>query len=68
MRNRLSTQTTRALLCLGAWSAHGFVQHNHLADVAKLPELAANHYDVESMEVGWDAIDLVRAESDRNAD
>ena len=53
-RNRLSSQSIRALLCLGSWSVAGFVKS---ADVQKLEpfgEIEGNE-DVELAE-GWDSI------------
>ena len=61
VRNRLSAQTTRALLCLGAWSVHGFIKKADLIDVAKLPDVKAPVSDVE-MEDGWDVITLIRSD------
>ncbi|KAJ8455290.1 hypothetical protein ONZ51_g12529 [Trametes cubensis] len=62
VRNRLSAQTTRALLCLGAWSVRGFIKKADLIDVAKLPDVKAPESDVE-MEDGWDVITLIRSDS-----
>ena len=53
-RNRLSTQSICALLCLRSWSIEGFVKN---ADVQKLEpfgEIEGNE-DVELAE-GWDSI------------
>ena len=54
----MSAQTTRALLCLGDWSARGYVMQSDLTDVSKLPELIESESDVD-MEDGWDVIQLV---------
>ncbi|KAJ3002262.1 hypothetical protein NUW54_g5941 [Trametes sanguinea] len=58
VRNRLSAQTTRALLCLGDWSVHGYIAQSDLADVAKMPEVDDSVYDDEQSGV-WDVIELV---------
>ena len=38
IRNRLSAQSTRALMCLGAWSKAGYVLSTDLTYAASLPE------------------------------
>ena len=55
----MSTQTTRALLCLGKWSLMGFVHNNDIKKIAKLPEVPEEDGDSEGevdMPDGWDAI------------
>ena len=39
IRNRLSAQSTHALLCLGYWSKMGFVSLEDLKAVASLPDV-----------------------------
>lgn len=39
IRNRLSAESTRSLLCLGAWYKGGIVRSADIAAAAKLPEL-----------------------------
>ena len=39
IRNHLSAQLTRALLCLGYWSKMGFVSLEDLKAVASLPDV-----------------------------
>jgi hypothetical protein len=46
IRNRLSAQTTRSLLCLGYWSRLGLIQDKDVTAVAKLPEIPGDD-DVE---------------------
>ena len=53
----MAAQTTRALLCLGAWSKAGYVKTSDLRKTAQLPELDGDASDFE-MEDGWDAIDV----------
>lgn len=54
VRNRLSAQTTRALLCLGEWSGKGFVRDKDIMAVATLADVdEENEADFEE---GWDAI------------
>jgi hypothetical protein len=38
-RSRLATQTTRAILCLGAWSKMGLVKDTDVLAVAKMKEV-----------------------------
>ena len=53
VRNRLSVDSTRALLCLGAWSQLGFVRKADILDAATLPDLKEEEEGVE------DKLDLV---------
>lgn len=53
IRNRLSAESTHALLCLGNWSLLGYVKDKDITAVTVLPELVAE----EELEQGWDAID-----------
>ena len=39
IRNRLSAQSTRALLCLGYWSKMGFIKLDDLKAAATLPDV-----------------------------
>ena len=39
IRNRLSAQSTRALLCLGYWSKMGFIKLEDLKAAATLPDV-----------------------------
>ncbi len=39
IRNRMSAESTRALLCLNNWSKQGFVKQEDLVEAAKLPEV-----------------------------
>ena len=56
-RSRLSAQTIRTLLCLGAWSMLGFVKPNDSAKATALKDLEGDQSDYE-MEDGWDDINL----------
>ena len=40
--NRLSVQSTHALMCLGAWSLLGYVRDSDIKAIVTLPELPAN--------------------------
>ena len=53
IRNRLSVNSTRALLCLGAWSKLGFVRKADIHDAVTLPDLKEGDSDME------DELDLV---------
>jgi hypothetical protein len=39
VRNRLSVDSTRALLCLGNWANHGMIKSEDIKEVAKLPDV-----------------------------
>jgi hypothetical protein len=39
VRNGLSVQSTRASICLGAWSKMGLVKDNDVMEVVKLPDV-----------------------------
>ncbi|EJD38752.1 hypothetical protein AURDEDRAFT_71918, partial [Auricularia subglabra TFB-10046 SS5] len=51
--NRLSGQSTRALLCLGEWSRAGLVKDEDIMKVVVLPEVTG---DEEAFDDGWDSI------------
>lgn len=53
IRNRLSVQSTRALLCLGVWSLMGYVKDKDLKAATVLPEADSNEKDLA---YDWDAI------------
>ena len=53
VRNALSVQSTRALLCLGAWSKMGLVKDTDVMLVAKLPDVDGCEAELD---VGWDKI------------
>lgn len=54
LRNRLSVQSTRALMCLGVWSRLGYVKDSDIKAVVILPEVSADIED--EVASGWDAI------------
>lgn len=51
-RNRLSTQSIRALLCLGEWSRAGFVKDKDILKVTAQAEVAGD--EELPYEEGWD--------------
>jgi hypothetical protein len=53
IRNRLSTQSIRALMCVGNWSRLGYVRDRDVQAVTTLPEVEG---DEEELLDGWDAI------------
>jgi hypothetical protein len=55
LRSRLSVQSTRALMCLGAWSHLGFVKDSDIKAVVRLPEIPASMKE-DDISVGWDNI------------
>lgn len=56
IRNRLTSQSTRALLCLGCWSLAGLVKDQDVHAVTIEKEIEGED---EEMPEGWDAIDTV---------
>jgi hypothetical protein len=52
-RSRLSTQTTRALLCLGPWSLLNMVKDSDVKIVAQMDDLEGDEGELDE---GWDAI------------
>jgi hypothetical protein len=53
IRNRLSAQSTRAIICLGSWSLLGLIKDSDIFDVTKLLEEPANpELDAEE----WEAV------------
>ncbi|OBZ79481.1 putative AC9 transposase [Grifola frondosa] len=55
VRSRLSAQSTRALICLGAWSRLGLVKDDDVKAVTVLAELEGED---QALEDGWDSIKL----------
>jgi hypothetical protein len=53
IRNRLTVASTRALMCLGAWSKLGLVCDADILAAATLPDVME---DEEEFNVGWDYI------------
>ncbi len=53
IRNGLSVQSTRASICLGAWSRIGLVKDNDLMEAARQPEV--NGCEAE-LDEGWDKV------------
>ena len=53
VRNRLSAQTTRALMCLGTWSLMGYIKDNDIKAVTVIPEVEGEE---EELADSWDAI------------
>ena len=59
-RNRLSAQTTRALMCLGQWSPMDFIHNDDLLSVTGLPEVPEEDGDEDGeveMPGDWDKIE-----------
>jgi len=55
IRNRLSVQSTHALLCLGNWSLLGYIKDKDITAVTVLPEVLGDKD--EELEAGWDSLD-----------
>ena len=55
VRNRFTTQSTQAILCLGAWSLGGLAKDCDIMNVARLPDVNGDEEVV--FEDGWDAVD-----------
>jgi hypothetical protein len=55
LRNRLSVQSTRALMCLGVWSHLGYVKNSDIKGVVTLPEVPVDVKE-DDLAVGWDMV------------
>jgi len=55
IRNHLSVQSTRALLCLGVWSQMGYVKDQDIKAATILPEVELGD-EAENLPEDWDAI------------
>jgi hypothetical protein len=55
LRNRLSVQSTCALMCLGAWSLRGYVKDSDIKAIVTLPELPVDAKE-DDLAVGWDMV------------
>ena len=53
VRNRLSSESTQALMCLGNWSLLGFVKDKDIYAVTVQPEVEGEE---EELPEGWDTI------------
>lgn len=53
VHSRLSSQSIRALLCLGCWSILGLVKDSDVMAVTVLPEVVGEE---EELDGGWDLI------------
>ena len=53
IRNRLSAQSTRALICLRAWSRMGLVKDSNVMEAVRLPEVNGTEAKLDSE---WDNI------------
>lgn len=55
LRNRLATQSFRALLCVGDWLKHGLITDKDIhAILAGLPDVQEDNG--EDVDIGWDRI------------
>jgi hypothetical protein len=57
IRNRLSVQSTRALMCLGVWSLQGYVRDSDINEVTALEELVGEER-MSELSADWDIIDI----------
>lgn len=57
IRNSLSAQSTRALLCLGVWSKMGYIRDSDVKAITMLDDLAEGEEEPE-LQVGWDRINV----------
>jgi hypothetical protein len=64
--NHLSTQSTRAIICLGSWSLLGLIQDADIFEVTKLAEEPADpELEAEEWEAVFPYIDYEDAYNDR---
>ena len=55
LRNRLSVQSTQALMCVGAWSLMGYVRDGDVKAVTVLPDIEEGEKE-EPLANDWDLI------------
>ena len=55
VRNLLSVQLTRALMCLGVWSTMGYVSDSDVKAITTLPDLKEGKEE-QPLDDEWDAI------------
>lgn len=55
-RNRLSAQSTRALICLHHWSKSGLVKDSDVLPISKMVDLAEDTDDEQTVADGWDNV------------
>jgi len=55
IRNRLSVQSTRALMCLGVWSLRGYVRDKDINGITALEEIVGEER-MDELSADWDAI------------
>ena len=55
VRNRLSVESTQALMCLGAWSLMGYVKDSDVKSVTVLPDVNEDEEE-EPLAENWDSI------------
>ena len=53
VRNGLSVQSTRALMCLGTWSRMGLVKDKDVMEAARLPDVNGSEDELGS---DWDDV------------
>lgn len=58
VRNRLSAESTRALLCVGEWSRKGLIKDE---DILKVTATAYDANERDNVSRGWDAVSMGRA-------
>lgn len=59
VRNRLSAQSTRAILCLGDWVRWDLVHTQDIQAVVKSAEVQNDEGDDYRMDPGWDRISAI---------
>ena len=57
VRNSLSVQLTRALMCLGGWSLQGYVRDKDINEVTMLEELVGEER-MDELSADWDTINV----------
>jgi hypothetical protein len=65
IRNQLSSQSTRAVLCLGYWNQLGLVEDEDILQVTMMEEEARNDPNgIVEIEDGWDDIVLFNSSAE----
>ena len=55
IHNRLSAQSTRALLCVGDWSLRGLIKDSDVKAAVRLPDVEGEEPELEE---NWDKINI----------
>lgn len=57
-RNRLSVESTRAIICLGSWSLLNLIKDDNIQDVAELEE--GDEEEDADLDNGWELLRIMK--------